>query len=93
MLTQEKADKIAEILSANEEVGEKLAAMEPTDAIAAFKEQGVEVTAEDLHAFAELVQQKPAAGELDAESLENVSGGVWRPLLYICGPILWTFRW
>lgn len=61
-----------EELIKNEEFMKKLESAEsPEEAVALFKENGVEVTVEELEKIA-----KMGSGELDEEMLDDVAGGI-----------------
>lgn len=92
MLTQEKANALAEYLNKDEARAQKLAKMEAEDAVKALSADGLEYTADELAEFAEAVEKSSdAKGELSEEALEGVSGGCWIviPIVIGIGVIAW----
>lgn len=95
MLTQEKAEAIAAFLNADDARAQNLVEMSAEDAVKAMQADGLEITAEELSEFGEIAEKnaKNASGELDEAALENVAGGVWRPIIWpirpLPTPILW----
>lgn len=79
-MTNERIQAIAEALANNDELRKAVLAMEPAEAADALKKEGYDFTADELIDFAKLVADATAEGELDADSLDSVSGGsitVW----------------
>lgn len=93
MLTQEKANALAEYLNADEDRAKKVVEMGAADAVEALKKDGLEFTAEELAEFAEAVEKAQKTGELGEAELEGVSGGVMTliPIFLIGVGIVW--RW
>ena len=75
MLSKERANAIAQFLSADEERASKLVALEPSDALAQINALGNDFTLEEINAYADAVRSAATQGELDSESLDSVSGG------------------
>lgn len=78
MLTDEKVQKLTDFLSSDPERMEKLFEMDVEKAQAQINAEGYDFTVDELKEFAQAVVNvaKKNNGELDAESLDNVSGGV-----------------
>lgn len=76
MLTQERADILTKLLSADTAKAEELLNMEPAEALAAINAAGYDFTMEELNEYARALKMAKADGELDPEELENVSGGL-----------------
>ena len=76
-MTMERADALTKYLTADPENAKNLLAMDPVDALAVINAAGYDFTVEELieycNAFKAAATQD---GELDAEALENVAGGI-----------------
>lgn len=75
-MNNERIKAIAEALESNEGLRKAVLAMEPAEAAEALKKEGYDFTADELIEFGKLVSEATASGELDADSLDDVSGGV-----------------
>ena len=75
-MTQARINAIAEVLNADEERAKKLVEMEPAAAAEALKALGYDFTAEELIEFGEAAAKANQQGELDADSLDQVAGGI-----------------
>ncbi len=76
-MTQERIEKIAEVLNENESRAKKLIEMDPVAAAEQLKAEGYDFTSDELIEFGEFIAKvKEETGELDVENLENVAGGV-----------------
>lgn len=86
MLTQERADLLTKILSADINSAQELLAKEPEEALVEINNSGNDFTIEELKeyclAFKNSVIQE---GELTEESLDEVSGGVVVTVGLVCG--------
>ncbi|MBQ3011724.1 MAG: hypothetical protein IJD81_11085 [Oscillospiraceae bacterium] len=74
-MTKERIQAIADALEKNDDLRKAVLGMEPTDAAEALKKEGYDFTADELIEFSKLVADATAEGELDADSLDSVSGG------------------
>ena len=78
-LTNERAEMLVNYLTSDMERANKLVEMSVEDATSAINADGYDFTNDELKDFGELVQNVASVanedGEIDAESLENVSGG------------------
>ncbi|MCL1917447.1 MAG: hypothetical protein FWG14_03895 [Peptococcaceae bacterium] len=81
MLTQERAAVLTEILNADEARAQTLLALEPDEAVKQINALGNDFTVDELCEYGEKIQAASKQGELDADSLDNVAGGVWWPAL------------
>lgn len=75
-LTENKAKTISEYLLADKERGAHLLELSPENATAEMNTAGCDITAEDLIEFGDAMAQVADKEELDANDLENVSGGM-----------------
>lgn len=75
-MTKERIQAIAEALENNEELRKDVLGMEPSEAAETLKKAGFDFTADELIEFGKLVVDATASGELDADSLDSVAGGV-----------------
>lgn len=77
-ITIERAEKIAQYMNANEKRAKELYSMPVNNACAKINADGFDFTADELVAFAEVMEQ--ASGmmqeELSEDALEHVSGGI-----------------
>ena len=78
-LTNERAEMLVNYLTSDMERANKLVEMSVEDATNAINADGYDFTNDELKGFGEIVQNAASManedGEIDAESLENVSGG------------------
>lgn len=103
MMTEERAQKLAEVLSSDSDQLEKLFDMDVNETVAQINAGGYDFTADELKEFAEAmvtVSEKTKGngnGELDAEELDNVAGGFLTvgtvscvcSIVSLCGPYAW----
>ena len=75
MLTQERATALTEFLTADEERASKLVLLEPSEALAEINALGNDFTLDELKEYGDALVAATSQGELDAESLNDVSGG------------------
>ncbi|MCL1918662.1 MAG: hypothetical protein FWG14_10165 [Peptococcaceae bacterium] len=73
MLTQERAEKLSEILNADPEQAKALLALEPAEALSQINALGNDFTLEEVNEFGKALK---AQGELDDDALDDVSGGI-----------------
>ncbi|MCL1919288.1 MAG: hypothetical protein FWG14_13515 [Peptococcaceae bacterium] len=78
MLTEERALALTEILNADEARAEILLRLEPEEALKQINAQGNDFTLDELREYGGVVNiaAKQTHGELDADSLDNVAGGI-----------------
>lgn len=77
VLTNERAEMLAKYLTDKKEAGFDLLELDASEAVAKINAEGFDFTAEELHAFADMMEKSDFEGdELDETSLDNVSGGV-----------------
>ncbi|MCL1917448.1 MAG: hypothetical protein FWG14_03900 [Peptococcaceae bacterium] len=76
MLTQERADILTDILNADETRAEALLDLEPEEALKQINALGNDFTLDELHEYGKVLEAASKQGELDAESLDDVAGGV-----------------
>lgn len=74
-LTVERADLISKVLSENIARAKELLQMDPALALTTINELGYDFTAEELTEYGKALKVVAANGELDAEDLDNVTGG------------------
>jgi len=71
-------EKLTSLMESNE-FAEKLYALETIEEAQAFlKENGVELTLEELNAWAEYLRSTNSQGELNEDDLDDVAGGLIR---------------
>lgn len=75
MLTQERADIISQYLADDQERAKALVALEPAEALVQINAAGYDFTVEELVEYCEALKLAVADGELNADDLDNVSGG------------------
>ena len=75
-MTNERAQEINNILGQDIELLKKLLEMSPEEASTVLKAKGNDVSADELVAFLESAQAAMKEGELDADSLDKVAGGL-----------------
>lgn len=77
-ITNERAENLAKYLYENHEKAETLMAMPVEDACAKINAEGYDFSVDELVDFAEAVNKTAAAkqGELNAEELDDVNGGI-----------------
>lgn len=79
MLTNERAELIANYLTADKERAAALLALSPEEAVAKMNADGNDFTVEEIAEFGKQLKAAAAAaqeGELDEDALNGVSGGV-----------------
>lgn len=78
ILTNEKAEKLANYLNTDPERAKALLEMNVEEALAKINADGNDFTVDELQEFAELMVRtsESKSGELDANELESVAGGV-----------------
>ncbi|MCL1918516.1 MAG: hypothetical protein FWG14_09400 [Peptococcaceae bacterium] len=74
MLTQERKDKLSEILSADLERAKTLLELEAAEALLQINALGNDFTLDEIHEYGQALRAT-AQGELDANTLDNVAGG------------------
>ncbi|MCL1919136.1 MAG: hypothetical protein FWG14_12710 [Peptococcaceae bacterium] len=80
-LTQERAELLAEILTADVERGKNLLALEAQEALTQINALGNDFTLEELNEYGNAMDAIAKQGELDADALDNIAGGVdWKAL-------------
>ena len=84
MLTQERALILNNYLSDDAAKAETLLNLEPAEALAKINADGFDFTLEELMDFAKAVAFAKANGELNAEDLENVAGGLGIVAALLC---------
>lgn len=76
MLTQERADILTNFLSADTAKAETLLNMAPNEALAQINAAGFDFTLDELMDYAKALKIAKADGELNADELEDVAGGL-----------------
>ncbi|MCL1917744.1 MAG: hypothetical protein FWG14_05445 [Peptococcaceae bacterium] len=77
MLTQERADILTKILSADEERAKVLLSLEADEALKQINALGNDFTLDELSEYGKALKAVSAQGdELDVESLDDVVGGL-----------------
>lgn len=86
-LTNEKAEMLANYFNENTEERIELFGIEAANAVEQMNADGCDVTLEEFQEFAEAVEElaNRSEGELDENSLDDVSGGI--------GGIISPLRW
>jgi len=75
MLTQERANALTDILDADEARAQTLLSLKAEEAVKQINALGNDFTVEELCEYSEALKATSTQGELDAESLDHVSGG------------------
>lgn len=79
-MATERIEKLANYLAADTEKAKMLVEMDPAEAIEKINADGFDFTVDELKEFAEQMQAVASAqseqGELSADALDNVAGGV-----------------
>lgn len=102
-MTEERVQKLTDVLSSNPDQLEKLFDMDVNEAVNKINAEGYDFTVDELKEFAEAmvtVSEKTknnANGELDDETLDNVTGGFLTvrtvtcvcSIVKLCGPYAW----
>ncbi len=99
MMNDERVQKLTDYLSSDTERMLKLFDLEAEEAVAQINAEGYDFTVEELKSFAEAMESvsNKNEGELDADDLENVAGGVLTcatvscvcAIVSLCGPYAW----
>lgn len=77
VLTNERAEVLGKYLTENKERAVALLELSPEEAAAKINAEGHDFTVDEVREFGEQLQKAAAnSGELDAASLEQVSGGL-----------------
>lgn len=76
MLTQERADIISKYLTDDQARAERLLGMEAEEALNEINSDGYDFSAEELNEYCEALNATIAQGELKADDLDSVAGGV-----------------
>ena len=80
VLTNERAEMLANYLTADVNKAKELVDLPVEDAVKAINADGYDFTVDELKDFGEILQSVAgnanADGEIDAEALDNVAGGV-----------------
>lgn len=74
-LTNERAEMLANYLTEDTQRAKELLILEPAEALKEINGQGYDFTLEELSEYGEAVRAASAEGELEAEALDDVSGG------------------
>lgn len=86
-ITNERAEMLANYLSSDIDKAKELVEMSVEDATSAINADGYDFTEEEVKGFGDILQNAASManedGEIDAESLDNVAGG-----LVISGTVL-----
>lgn len=89
MLTQERAEKLSGILTADVERAQALLKLEASEALSQINALGNDFTLDELRDYGKALEaataQEGEFGELDANALDNVAGGYWQILVGIAG--------
>lgn len=76
-LTEEKIELFAQYITADKERAEKLFELSPEEVVEAVARDGIELTIEEVVEFGEKLKAVAVnGGELDANALDDVAGGV-----------------
>ncbi|MCL1917596.1 MAG: hypothetical protein FWG14_04690 [Peptococcaceae bacterium] len=75
-LTQERAELLTEILTADEERAKNLLALDAKEALTQINALGNDFTLDELSEFGKAMDAIFQQGELDADALDDVAGGV-----------------
>ncbi|MCL1919137.1 MAG: hypothetical protein FWG14_12715 [Peptococcaceae bacterium] len=75
MLTQERADKLSEVLCADEERARTFLELKPAEALSQINALGNDFTLDEIEEFGQMARDLNAQRELDADALDNVAGG------------------
>lgn len=80
VLTNERAEKLANYLAADADRAKKLVDLPVDEAVKAINADGFDFSADELKDFGEVMQKVSSAvgenGELDEDALGNVAGGI-----------------
>lgn len=80
VLSNERAEVLANYLTADTNKAKELLDLPAEDAVKAINADGYDFTADELKDFGEVMQKVSSVanenGEIDVESLDNVAGGV-----------------
>lgn len=76
MLTQERADMITGYLGEDEIRAEEIFSLELEEALEKMNADGNDFTLEELKEYEKALEAMTADGELDADELDNVAGGL-----------------
>ena len=97
-MTQERVNAIAAVLNADEDRAKKLVEMEPAAAAEALKAEGYDFTADELAEFGDILSKANQSGELDADQLDEVAGGIGfvtvpvMPSYYAAKAAVWLYK-
>ncbi|MCL1917428.1 MAG: hypothetical protein FWG14_03795 [Peptococcaceae bacterium] len=80
MLTEERASILTEILSADEARAQTLLSLDTKEALKQINALGNDFTLDELKEYGKAMEASSAQGELDADSLDDVAGGIFRPV-------------
>ena len=92
VLTQERAETLVEFLNSDDERATKLLVLDAEVALEQINASGNDFTLEELQEFDQALETAVTqGGELDAEALDDVSGGVlWVALRQQLNVAKWT---
>ena len=76
MLTNERAEQIANYLTADKERAQALLVLSPEEAATKINASGYDFTADEIQEFGQNLKAVAKGGELDENDLDDVSGGV-----------------
>lgn len=74
-ITTERAEALSAVLNADIDRAKEWLTMEPAEVVAKINALGYDFTVEELNEYGAAVKAAMAEGELDADQLDNVSGG------------------
>jgi lipoate-protein ligase A len=91
-LTNERAEMLANYFAENESTADQFDGLSVNEAVEKINADGLDITVEEFEEFAEAVDKMSGeTGELSEDSLDDVSGGlirpIWLPGLWV-GPVV-----
>lgn len=84
-LVQERADVLSEILLGDQEQAKHLLTLSPEDALTEINALGHDFTVDEIKEYGDEIKKATEQGELDADSLDDVSGGSALVIAGACG--------
>lgn len=75
-MTKERAEILTNLLTADADKAKKLLALDPNDALKEINSNGFDFTIEELNDYCDAFKEAVTKDELNADELENISGGI-----------------
>ena len=84
VLTESRAKLLSDIILADENKDKKLLEMDPNEALDVINAMGNDFTIDEINEFGDALKSYVSQGELNADDLDSVAGGVVGTVIAAC---------